>query len=100
MLMVRRAGGADLPLLGRRVPQWRDDHMTRLGELITAAFVFENGDELLRRLAHPFRFQSLGRVMSADGHFSGITTGVAFRQLALTDVSACGGYCPLAPPVS
>src|SRR5205085_319715 len=34
------------------------------------------GDELLRRLAHPFWFQSFGAVMGMDWHSSGITTSV------------------------
>jgi Protein of unknown function (DUF763) len=33
-------------------------------------------DELLRRLAHPFWFQSLGAVMGMHWHSSGITTSV------------------------
>ena len=33
-------------------------------------------DELLRRLAHPFWFQSFGAVMGMDWHSSGITTSV------------------------
>jgi hypothetical protein len=33
-------------------------------------------DELLRRLANPFWFQSFGAVMGMDWHSSGITTSV------------------------
>jgi len=33
-------------------------------------------DEFLRRLAHPFWFQSFGAVMGMDWHSSGITTSV------------------------
>ena len=51
--------------------------MTRLGVVITEAIVLEYGrDELLRRLAHPFWFQSFGAVMGMDWHSSGITTSV------------------------
>jgi hypothetical protein len=51
--------------------------MTRLGAVIVEAIVLEYGrDELLRRLAHPFWFQSLGAVMGMDWHSSGITTSV------------------------
>ncbi|MDB5523449.1 MAG: hypothetical protein JWM58_1212 [Rhizobium sp.] len=51
--------------------------MTRLGALITEAIVQEYGrDEFLRRLAHPFWFQSFGAVMGMDWHSSGITTSV------------------------
>src|ERR1700682_887303 len=75
--MGRRAGSADLPLHGGRVPQWLGERMTRLGAVITEAIVLEYGrDELLRRLAHPFWFQSFGAVMGMDWHSSGITTSV------------------------
>jgi hypothetical protein len=51
--------------------------MTKLGAVITQAIVIEYGrDELLRRLAHPFWFQSFGCVMGMDWHSSGITTSV------------------------
>jgi hypothetical protein len=51
--------------------------MTRLGAVIAEAIVLEYGrDELLRRLAHPFWFQSFGAVMGMDWHSSGITTSV------------------------
>jgi hypothetical protein len=75
--MAHRAGSADLPLHGGRVPKWLGDRMTRLGTVITEAIVHEYGrDELLRRLAHPFWFQSFGAVMGMDWHSSGITTSV------------------------
>jgi uncharacterized protein len=75
--MVRRAGSADLPLHGGRVPAWLGERMTRLGAVIAQAIVHEYGrDELLRRLAHPFWFQSFGAVMGMDWHSSGITTSV------------------------
>jgi hypothetical protein len=75
--MTRRAGSADLPLHGGRVPPWLADRMTRLGAVISAAIVHHYGrDELLRRLAHPFWFQSFGAVMGMDWHSSGITTSV------------------------
>ena len=51
--------------------------MTRLGAVITEAIVHHYGrDEFLRRLAHPFWFQSFGAVMGMDWHSSGITTSV------------------------
>jgi hypothetical protein len=75
--MVQRAGSADLPLHGGHVPKWLGDRMTRLGAVITEAIVLEYGrDEMLRRLAHPFWFQSFGAVMGMDWHSSGITTSV------------------------
>ncbi|NEI05684.1 DUF763 domain-containing protein [Rhizobium leguminosarum] len=75
--MSQRVGSADLPLHGGRVPHWLGDRMTRLGTLITEAIVYHYGrDEFLRRLAHPFWFQSFGAVMGMDWHSSGITTSV------------------------
>ncbi|MBB3310234.1 hypothetical protein FHT78_001977 [Rhizobium sp. BK196] len=75
--MSQRAGSADLPLHGGRVPPWLGNRMTTLGALITEAIVHHYGrDEFLRRLAHPFWFQSFGAVMGMDWHSSGITTSV------------------------
>lgn len=75
--MAQRAGSADLPLHGGHVPKWLADRMTRLGAVISEAVVHHYGrDELLRRLAHPFWFQSFGAVMGMDWHSSGITTSV------------------------
>jgi hypothetical protein len=51
--------------------------MTRLGAIIAEAIVLHYGrDEFLRRLSHPFWFQSFGAVMGMDWHSSGITTSV------------------------
>ena len=51
--------------------------MAALGRVIAEAIIHEYGrDELLRRLAHPFWFQSFGAVMGMDWHSSGITTSV------------------------
>ena len=51
--------------------------MTRLGVIITEAIVLEyDSHEFLRRLSHPFWFQSFGAVMGMDWHSSGITTSV------------------------
>src|SRR4051812_8268673 len=75
--MAKRAGTADLPLHGGRVPAWLGERMTRLGTVMSEAIVHHYGrDELLRRLAHPFWFQSFGAVMGMDWHSSGITTSV------------------------
>ncbi len=75
--MTRRSGSADLPLHGGRVPPWLADRMARLGAVITQAIVQTYGrDEFLRRLSHPFWFQSFGAVMGMDWHSSGITTSV------------------------
>jgi uncharacterized protein len=75
--MARRSGSADLPLHGGRVPAWLGDRMTRLGTVMSEAIVHHYGrDELLRRLASPFWFQSFGAVIGMDWHSSGITTSV------------------------
>jgi len=73
--------------------------MTRLGAIVVEAIVLEYGrDELLRRLAHPFWFQSFGAVMGMDWHSSGITTsviGALKRGLAPLSgelgIHVCGG---------
>jgi len=75
--MAQRSGSADLPLHGGYVPKWLSARMSRLGAIIVQAIIIEYGrDELLRRLAHPFWFQSFGAVMGMDWHSSGITTSV------------------------
>jgi hypothetical protein len=75
--MAQRSGSANLPLHGGRVPRWLGDRMTRLGAVMSEAIVHHYGrEELLRRLAHPFWFQSFGCVMGMDWHSSGITTSV------------------------
>src|SRR5262249_5520818 len=75
--MAQRAGSADLPLHGGQVPKWLADRMTCLGTVITETIVHHYGrDDFLRRLAHPFWFQSFGAVMGMDWHSSGITTSV------------------------
>ena len=73
--------------------------MTRLGAVICEAIIHHYGrEELLRRLAHPFWFQSFGAVMGMDWHSSGITTSViGALKRGLTPLSGelglhvCGG---------
>ena len=97
--MAQRAGVADLPLHGGRVPAWLGQRMARLGRLIAEAVVYHYGaEELLARLAHPFWFQAFGAVMGMDWHSSGITTsviGALKRGLAPVQdelgVYVCGG---------
>jgi hypothetical protein len=75
--MAKRTGSADLPLHGGRVPAWLATRMSSLGAVVTQAIVHHYGrDEFLRRLSHPFWFQSFGAVMGMDWHSSGITTSV------------------------
>jgi hypothetical protein len=55
--------------------------MARLGAVITEAIVHHYGrEELLRRLAHPFWFQSFGAVMGMDWH-SGLLIHTAHETL-------------------
>lgn len=97
--MAQRSGSADLPLHGGRVPKWLGERMTRLGAVMCEAIIHHYGrDELLRRLAHPFWFQSFGAVMGMDWHSSGITTSVVGAlKRGLTPLSGelgihvCGG---------
>lgn len=97
--MAKRTGSADLPLHGGHVPPWLSTRMAKLGRVIVEAIVHEYGrDELLRRLAHPFWFQSFGAVMGMDWHSSGITTsviGALKRGLAQLQpelgIYVCGG---------
>ncbi|HEX4458863.1 MAG TPA: DUF763 domain-containing protein, partial [Polyangia bacterium] len=94
-----RTGSADLPLHGGRVPAWLAARMASLGRVLVEALVLHYGrDEVLRRLAHPFWFQSLGCVMGMDWHSSGITTsvlGALKRGLAPVEwelgLHVCGG---------
>jgi uncharacterized protein len=93
------AGSADLPLHGGHVPPWLASRMTRLGRVLVEAIVLHYGRaELVRRLAHPFWFQSLGCLMGMDWHSSGITTsvvGALKRGLAPVSrelgIQVCGG---------
>jgi hypothetical protein len=95
----RRAGFADLPLHGGRVPAWLSTRMAALGRVIVEAVVQHYGPrEVLARLAHPFWFQSFGAVMGMDWHSSGITTsvlGALKRGLAPVQdelgIYVCGG---------
>lgn len=81
------------------MPRWLADRMTRLGAVMSEAIIHHYGrDELLRRLAHPFWFQSFGAVMGMDWHSSGVTTsviGALKRGLAPLSselgIHVCGG---------
>src|ERR1700761_1351596 len=74
--MLRSSSSEKAPSWGARskVVGRQDDPA---GTVIRQAIVHHYGrDELLRRLAHPFWFQSFGAVMGMDWHSSGITTSV------------------------
>src|SRR6478672_6199929 len=97
--MARRSGGADLPLHDGRVPPWLATRMAALGAVICQAIVHHYGrQEFLKRLSHPFWFQSFGAVMGMDWHSSGITTsviGALKRGLTPLEkelgINVCGG---------
>ena len=81
------------------MPAWLASRMATLGAIVCQAIVHQYGrDEFLRRLAHPFWFQSFGAVMGMDWHSSGITTsviGALKRGLAPLQgelgIHVCGG---------
>ena len=81
------------------MPAWLASRMATLGATICQAIVHHYGrDEFLRRLSHPFWFQSFGAVMGMDWHSSGITTsviGALKRGLAPLQgelgIHVCGG---------
>ncbi len=94
---MRRTGIAELPLHGGKCPPWLFRRMKQLGGAICRLVVEEYGrKELLRRLADPFFFQSLGCVLGYDWHSSGLTTvtvgalkeGIDARELG---IAVCGG---------
>jgi hypothetical protein len=73
--------------------------MAALGAIVCQAIVHHYGrDDFLKRLSHPFWFQSFGAVMGMDWHSSGITTsviGALKRGLAPLQgelgIHVCGG---------
>lgn len=74
---MKRSGSATLPLHYGKVPPWLYERMSALGLSIIEVILSDYGkDEVLRRLADPFWFQSFGAVMGMDWHSSGITTSV------------------------
>lgn len=69
--MPRCAGSAELLLHTGRVPPWLAERMTELGAVISEAIIRHySRDELLRRPAHAFWFQSFGAVRGMDRHSS------------------------------
>ena len=74
---MKRSGTATLPLHYGKVPPWLYERMALLGRSIVEVMLADYGkDEVLKRLADPFWFQSFGAVMGMDWHSSGITTSV------------------------
>ncbi len=94
-----RSGYADLPLHWGSAPRWLFGRMTRLGRAVVEIIVRDYGpDEVLRRVADPVWFQSLGCVLGFDWHSSGVTTtvcgalkeGIKGREADL-GIYICGG---------
>ena len=74
---MKRAGSADLALLGGSIPSWLFERMVKLSLPIVESIVMEYGKkELLSRLSDPFWFQSFGSVIGMDWNSSGVTTAV------------------------
>ncbi len=74
---------AELPLHGGKAPRWLFQRMKRLAREIISLFLIEGrADELIRNLADPYWFQSLGCVLGFDWHSSGLTTttGAALKE--------------------
>ncbi|MGQ9677834.1 MAG: DUF763 domain-containing protein [bacterium] len=70
-----RTGIADLPLHCGATPRWLFEKMQRLVRAVVEVIVSEFGPaEVLRRIADPVWFQSLGCVAGFDWHSSGLTT--------------------------
>ncbi|OGY23820.1 MAG: hypothetical protein A2126_00325, partial [Candidatus Woykebacteria bacterium GWB1_45_5] len=72
-----RVGTAHLPLHYGSAPRWLFERMAKLAREITIVIVDEFGaEEFLRRISHPYWFQSFGCVLGFDWHSSGLTTTV------------------------
>src|SRR4030067_1953360 len=84
-----RTGTAYLPLHGGNAPRWLFDRMALLAREITIVIVEEYGpEEFLRRISHPYWFQSFGCTLGFDWHSSGLTTTVGGAlKVGLKDVS-------------
>lgn len=74
---MKKAGTADLALMGGSIPYWLFDRMTKLSLPIVESIILEYGkQEFLRKLSDPFWFQSFGSVIGMDWNSSGVTTAV------------------------
>jgi len=74
-MSATRTGIANLPLHYGKVPPWLFDRMVKLAREITIAIVADfGGEEMLRRLSHPYWFQAFGCILGYDWHSSGVTT--------------------------
>ncbi|OGY23399.1 MAG: hypothetical protein A2172_04185 [Candidatus Woykebacteria bacterium RBG_13_40_15] len=84
-----KIGTANLPLHYGSAPAWLFGRMSKLAREITIVIVDEFGaEEFLRRISHPYWFQSFGCVLGFDWHSSGLTTTVGGAlKVGLKDVS-------------
>lgn len=74
---MKKAGTADLALMGGSIPYWLFDRMTKLSLPIVESIILEYGkQEFLGKLSDPFWFQSFGSVIGMDWNSSGVTTAV------------------------
>jgi hypothetical protein len=92
---MKRSGIADHPLHYGKVTAWLYERMASLGRSIVEVILTDYGkDEVLRRLADPFWFQSFGAVLGMDWHSSGITTAVmgALKRAINPDAKSLGLY--------
>jgi hypothetical protein len=70
-----RTGIATIPLDYGKCPRWLFERMKRLSRAIILAIFEEFGrEEILKRLADPVWFQSLGSAIAFDWNSSGLTT--------------------------
>jgi len=75
---IKRAGTADLALMGGAIPPWLYERMVRLaGPLVEAIVLNEGTQGFLSRLSDPFWFQSFGAVIGMDWNSSGVTTSMS-----------------------
>ncbi|MEO1653927.1 MAG: DUF763 domain-containing protein [Bacteroidota bacterium] len=74
---MKRAGSADLALMGGKIPNWLFDRMVKLSLPLVESILMEYGKkEFLQRLSDPYWFQSFGAVIGMDWNSSGVTTAV------------------------
>ncbi|HKJ69597.1 MAG TPA: DUF763 domain-containing protein [bacterium] len=73
--MPIQKGVATFTLDTGRCPPWLFQRMVKLGRSMVVGLVAEYGsDEVVKRLADPVWFQSLGTVLAFDWNASGLTT--------------------------
>lgn len=70
-----KSGHSRLPLHGGHCPSWLFEKMKTLGTAVVETILLEFGrKEVLRRMADPCWFQSMGCALGFDWHSSGLTT--------------------------